>query len=200
MKQYDTTFIIDGSLDQAQRENLIDKFEKSLEKFGGKLDRTVRWGLRELAYEINKRTHGYYVMFYFNAEPSVIKSFESELNLNENILRYMTLLFDGKHPDYIKDETGQDKEATASKVIPEPEKEENIEVSDDELSDDDVSDDDVTDDDVSDDEVSEIVEDNPENDEVGNVAAEETDTAIPDIDTETGDDAEAEDVQKKEAE
>jgi len=180
MKQYDTTFIIDGSLDQAQRKSLIEKFEKSLEKLGGKLDRTVRWGLRELAYEIKKRTHGYYVMFYFNAEPSVIKKFESELNLNEYILRYMTLLFDGKHPDYIKDETGQDTETKVSKVIPEPPKEEKSE--------------------VSDDKVSEIVEDNPENDESENVTAEETDTDVPDTDNETGEVAEAEDTEKKEAE
>lgn len=190
MKQYDTTIIIDGSLDQAQRKSLIEKFEKSLKKLGGKLDRTVRWGLRELAYEIKKRTHGYYVMFYFNAEPGVIKKFESELNLNEYILRYMTLLFDGKHPDYIKDETGQDTGATASKVIPEPQKEENSEVSDDE----------VFDDEVFDDEVSEIVEDNPENAEAENVTAEETDTDVPDTDNDTGEAAEAEDTEKKEAE
>ena len=180
MKQYDATFIIDGSLDQAQRKILIEKFEKSLEKLGGKLDRTVRWGLRELAYEIKKCTHGYYVMFYFTAESSVIKLFESELNLNEHILRYMTLLFDGKHPDYIKDETGQAPESAASDDIPEPQNEESIE--------------------VSDDEVSEIAEDNPENDEVGNGAVEETDTAVPDTENETGEAAEVEDVQKKEAE
>lgn len=183
MTQYDTTFIIDGALEQAQRESLIEKYEKSLEKHGGKLDRTVRWGLRGLAYEIKKYTHGYYVMFYYNAESAVIKKFESELNLNEHILRYMTLLFDGKHPDHIKDETGQITEAAAKVEIPkEPEStnEESIE--------------------VSDDDVSEIVDDKPENEEAVTVAAEETDTSSPDTDNETGEAAETEDSQKKEDE
>ncbi len=185
MTQYDTTFIIDGALEQAQRESLIEKYEKSLKKLGGKFDRTVRWGLRELAYEIKKCTHGYYVMFYYNAEPAVIKKFESELNLNEHILRYMTLLFDGKHPDHIKDETGQITEAVAKDDIPEPPetlKEESIE--------------------VSDDDVSEIVEDKPENDEAENVVAEETDTSSPDTDAdnETVEAAETEESQKKEDE
>ena len=40
---------------------------------------------------------------YYNAEPSVISSFHHELDLNERILRYLTLLSDGKHPDYIRD-------------------------------------------------------------------------------------------------
>jgi small subunit ribosomal protein S6 len=105
MRKYDTTFIIDGSLDQVQREAIIKKFENVLTKSGADIERIVRWGLRGLAYEINKRSHGYYVIFYYHADPSIIKSFESEMKLNENILRYMTLVAEGKHPDYIKDES-----------------------------------------------------------------------------------------------
>ncbi len=115
MRQYDTTFIIDGKLEQDQREALIGKFENSMEKLDGKIDRIIRWGHRKLAYEINKRTHGYYVIFYYSAEPSVIKSFESELKLNENILRYMTLIFDGKHPEYIRDEDIREQESVKIK-------------------------------------------------------------------------------------
>ncbi|MBN1290472.1 MAG: 30S ribosomal protein S6 [Candidatus Latescibacteria bacterium] len=104
MKKYDTTFVIDGTLDQNQREEIIEKYEKSLKKLGGEFDRIIRWGMRKLAYEIKKRTHGYYVIFYYSAEPSAIKPFEAEMKLNENILRFMTILFDGKHPENIRDE------------------------------------------------------------------------------------------------
>ncbi|MFC1692309.1 30S ribosomal protein S6 [Candidatus Latescibacterota bacterium] len=104
MRSYETTFIIGGLLDVAEREALIGRYEKSLTKLGGKFERIVRWGQRNLAYEIKKRTQGYYVIFYFKADPSIISSFHRQLDINENILRYMTLLWDGKHPEYIKDE------------------------------------------------------------------------------------------------
>ena len=108
VRKYDTTFIIDGNLPDAERQALIERFANSLKKVGGNLDQVVRWGLRTLAYPINKRTHGYYVIFYYSADATIIAQFERELRLNENILRYMTLVYDGKHPDYIRDETTPD--------------------------------------------------------------------------------------------
>jgi small subunit ribosomal protein S6 len=104
MRKYDTTFIIDGSLGSSERETLIEKYKSIIEKSGGSVDRIVRWGMRSLAYVIKKRSQGYYVIFYYSAEPSLIKALEREMRINENILRYMTLVFDGKHPDYISDE------------------------------------------------------------------------------------------------
>jgi small subunit ribosomal protein S6 len=105
MRKYDTTFIIDGSLGVNEREALIEKFSNLLTKLSGKIDRTVRWGQRNLAYQINKRAQGYYVIFYHTSEPSIIKPFERELSINESILRFMTLVFDGNHPSYIPDES-----------------------------------------------------------------------------------------------
>ena len=105
MRKYETAFIIDGLLNEADREALITKFENSLEKHGAVFERIIRWGKRILAYEIKKRIHGYYVIFYYEANPSIIRTFHHELGINENILRFMTLIFDGNYPDYIKDET-----------------------------------------------------------------------------------------------
>lgn len=104
MRKYDTTFIIGGSLSVEERESLIEKFKSALEKIGGKVDRIVRWGMRTLAYQIKKSSQGYYVIFYYEADPLTIKTFERELRINESVLRYMTLVFDGKHPEYIPDE------------------------------------------------------------------------------------------------
>jgi hypothetical protein len=61
-------------------------------------------GKRQLAYEIKKQVRGYYVIFYFNADPGIIRSYHREMDISENILRYMTLQSDGTHPDYIRDE------------------------------------------------------------------------------------------------
>ena len=119
MRKYDSTFIIDGTLGVDEREALIEKFQSSLEKFGGKIDRIVRWGERTLAYEIKKRNLGYYVIFYYSADPSVIEKFERELRINENILRYMTVIFDGNYPSYIVGEN--EKDIASSYPMPETE-------------------------------------------------------------------------------
>jgi len=104
MRKYETTYIIDGSVSDNDREALIEKIENVLTGNGAEIDRTVRWGKRQLAYEIKKQSRGYYVILYYNAEPSIISTFHHELDLNERILRYLTLHSDGKHPDYIRDE------------------------------------------------------------------------------------------------
>ena len=103
MRKYETTYIIDGSVSDTDREALIEKIENVLTGNGAEIDRTVRWGKRQLAYEIKKQSRGYYVILYYNAEPSIISTFHHELDLNERILRYLTLLSYGKHPDYIRD-------------------------------------------------------------------------------------------------
>jgi len=104
MRTYETTYIIDGSVSDADREAIIARLGKILTDNGAEILRTVRWGKRQLAFEIKKQTRGYYVIFYFNANPSIISAFHHEMDINERIFRYMTLLSDGKHPDYIKDE------------------------------------------------------------------------------------------------
>ena len=109
-KRYDTTIIIDGNLPDSERQALIERFAGVLQRIGGEMDQIVRWGQRTLAYPINKRSHGYYAIFYYRAEPEAIALFERELRLNEFILRYMTLVFDGNHPDYIRDEGSSDAE------------------------------------------------------------------------------------------
>ncbi len=114
-RRYDTTFIIDGNLPDSERQALIERFAASLRRSGGEIEQIVRWGLRTLAYPINKRTHGYYVIFYHTTDPEVIAAFERELRLNEFILRYMTLLFEGKHPEYIRDEGSSD--ADSAKTV-----------------------------------------------------------------------------------
>ena len=104
MRSYETTFIIDGLLDNKGCQAIIKRFEKVLTKNSAEFDSIVRWGERLLAYEINKRSRGYYVIFYYEAEPDIISTFHHELDINESVLRYMTVNWNGKHPEYIRDQ------------------------------------------------------------------------------------------------
>ncbi len=178
MRAYDTTFVLDGRITAEEREALIERFTEILEKLGGKIDRIVRWGMRPLAYGINKHSRGYYMIFYHNSEPEIIRPFEHELGLSEYVLRYMTILWDGTHPSYIHDE-GQQAEAgelpPETTDIDEFEDDIDMESDDDELADEqsdekDVLDEETTDKDVSespndqDDTVSDTVEVSAEDD------------------------------------
>lgn len=158
MRKYDTTFIISGALDRDSREAIIAKYVSALEGFGGKVDRVVRWGMRDLAYSIKKQRHGYYVIYYYDAEPEIIKSFEGELRLDENILRYMTILFDGNHPDYVRDETVTEERNRTTEPVATP-VEEDVEADVEEDEDTDVSEEvDVEDDAATDEDAEEEVE------------------------------------------
>ena len=65
MRKYETPYIIDGSVSDTDREALIEKIENVLTGNGAEIERTVRWGKRQLAYEIKKQSRGYYVILYY---------------------------------------------------------------------------------------------------------------------------------------
>lgn len=164
MRTYESTFIISGSVSDSEREAIIARFENLLADKGAELLKTVRWGKRQLAYEIKKQTRGYYVIFYFNADPGIIRSYHREMDINENILRYMTLQSDGTHPDYIRDEgepseTPNDISASVTKDEDDTDDESlDSEVDDDIDEEDDTNsdvDNDIQDDDVSDEDTNE---------------------------------------------
>lgn len=58
----------------------------------GEILRRDDWGKRKMAYQINKKTHGFYVIFYYKAESSVVFTLEAAFKLNDNVLRWMTLV------------------------------------------------------------------------------------------------------------
>lgn len=58
----------------------------------GEILRRDDWGKRKMAYTIKKKTHGFYVIFYYKAESSVVKVLEHAFKLNDNVLRWMTLV------------------------------------------------------------------------------------------------------------
>ena len=139
MRKYETTFIIDGTLSDENREAIIGRYEKSLTDKGAEFSRTVRWGKRQLAYPIRKRTRGYYVIFYYDAEPENINPFHRELDIDERILRYLTILSEDKHPDYIRDEGTSSIEKPVVEKSPSIKTDEPVDSEDEEIESEDVS-------------------------------------------------------------
>ena len=88
---YETTFIVNASLDDAQIEAGIGRVQDVITKNGGTITAMNRWGRKRLAYAISKKTTGYYVNIEFDAPGSMIALLERSYQLDELILRYLTV-------------------------------------------------------------------------------------------------------------
>jgi small subunit ribosomal protein S6 len=95
-KAYESTVIINASLDDPQVEAIINRISDMITKNGGSISALNKWGRKRLAYPINKKTNGYYVNYEFTAPPSLIVTLERSYQLDEMILRYLTIVLDAK--------------------------------------------------------------------------------------------------------
>ncbi len=89
---YETTFIVNGSLDDAQTEAVIAKVQEIITKNGGEVVSLIRWGRKRLAYPIHHKNNGFYVNCEFNAYPQFIQEFKRFYFLEENIIRYLLIV------------------------------------------------------------------------------------------------------------
>lgn len=94
MPFYETVFIARQDLSPAQVEDLTKMFSEFITKEGGKILKTESWGLRQLAYRINKNRKGHYVLIESDTAPAALIEMERNIRLNEDVLRYMTLRLD----------------------------------------------------------------------------------------------------------
>lgn len=99
MNRYELTYIIDTAVEETARKELIEKFSGLIKLNGGEVEKVDEtWGKRRLAYPINDKPEGYYVMVTMQAPSELPKEIERNLEINENILRYLIIkLVEKKH-------------------------------------------------------------------------------------------------------
>lgn len=100
MKLYETTFIMDPQLLEEGWEKAVARYSDIITR-NGSIKRTERWGLRRMAYPIQKRTQGYYVHMVHESAPSVPRDLERQFMLDETCLRYLTVVAD--NPMYLEE-------------------------------------------------------------------------------------------------
>ena len=91
MNQYETVFILTPVLSDAQMKEAVEKFKTVLTNAGAAILNEENWGLRKLAYPIEKKSTGFYQLFEFTAEPEVIANLETQFRRDERILRFLTV-------------------------------------------------------------------------------------------------------------
>lgn len=89
MNQYEVLYLITPELDEEINKAVIEKFAGIITANGGEIVKQDEWGKRRLAYAIDYKTEGYYVLVDFNAAPTLPAELERNFRNDERILRYM---------------------------------------------------------------------------------------------------------------
>ena len=90
MNNYETVFILTPVLSDAQMKEAVEKFTGILKGEGAEIVNEENWGLRKLAYPIDKKTTGFYQLVEFKSNPEVIAKLEKEFRRDERIIRFLT--------------------------------------------------------------------------------------------------------------
>lgn len=88
---YETLFIVNPELEEGEIEKTIDVVRDVITAGGGTILKIDTWGRRQLAYEIQKKREGYYVILYFQAPPTLISEMNRRYKLTDTIMRYLIL-------------------------------------------------------------------------------------------------------------
>ena len=88
MKKYESLYVIVPELNEEETKSVIDKFNGIITANGGQIEKVDEWGKRRLAYPIDYKTEGYYVLVVFESEGSLPAELERNMKNDEKIMRY----------------------------------------------------------------------------------------------------------------
>src|SRR5690349_13558246 len=94
MPLYENVFIARQDISGAQVDQLADSFTQLIAEQGGEIKKREYWGLRNLAYRMNKNRKGHYILFNIEAPAAAIAELERTMRISEDVLRYLTLRVD----------------------------------------------------------------------------------------------------------
>ena len=100
MNQYETVFICTPVLSEPQVKEAVKKFRDYITSHGCELLHEENWGMKKLAYPIQKKSTGFYQLFEFKAEPAFVAKLETEFRRDEKVIRFMTIKLDKYAVEY----------------------------------------------------------------------------------------------------
>ena len=87
MTKYEMLYILDTALTEEATDSIIKKVEDLVNKNGGVVEKTDRWGVKKLQYPINYKSEGYYVLMTFQAEKSFVEELKRVIGITDGIIR-----------------------------------------------------------------------------------------------------------------
>ncbi|MCH7972502.1 MAG: 30S ribosomal protein S6 [Bacteroidetes bacterium] len=109
---YESAVIINAALDDEQIQSQVSRIKDAITSNNGVINEIEDWGRKRLAYPINKSKIGYYIFYRYEAQNTTAAKLERMFNLDEQILRYLTLKLDNNALEYLE----QKKSEAANKV------------------------------------------------------------------------------------
>ena len=124
MALYESVIIGRQDLTPGQFETLLEKFIAVIQSFKGEIKKRENWGIRNLAYKINKNRKGHYILLNIDGPPEAIQEYERLMRLDEDIIRFLTIKIKSidekpsplmvNNSDRSKNETTKDENISAS--------------------------------------------------------------------------------------
>lgn len=100
MNHYETVFILTPVLSDEQMKEAVQKFTQVLAENGASVVNEEQWGLRKLAYPIQKKSSGFYTLVEFDADPEAVRKLETAFRRDERVLRFLTFRLDKYAHEY----------------------------------------------------------------------------------------------------
>jgi small subunit ribosomal protein S6 len=94
MRKYEIMYILNSSMEEAARQELMETLHNIIINDGGTVDKVDDWGMKEFAYRIEDMTKGYYTVINVTAEPDAVKEFDRICRINANVVRSMIVNLD----------------------------------------------------------------------------------------------------------
>jgi small subunit ribosomal protein S6 len=117
LNQYETVFILTPVLSEVQMKEAVEKFRGVITSKGGEIINEENWGLRKLAYPIQKKSTGFFGLFEFKAPGDLIKMLEIDYKRDERVIRFITTKLDKHSIEYAAKR--RNKKESAAKVTEE---------------------------------------------------------------------------------
>jgi small subunit ribosomal protein S6 len=133
---YESAILINAALEDNQIENVINRVKEFITTNGGLIRDFENWGRKRLAYPVEKSKIGYYAIFRFDAPGSIVSKLERFYNLDEHILRYLTIKLSKEALEQIEKNKAQSV-SLKEETIPESELTPQIEEEEEEIEDND---------------------------------------------------------------
>lgn len=93
---YEELFILRPDITDDEVAPIVEQLRTMVTTAGGTLDKEERWGVRKLAYKIDKRSEGFYILLQMTCPPSTVKEIERRLRVNDAVIKYLTVRIDEK--------------------------------------------------------------------------------------------------------
>ena len=116
---YESAILINAALDDEAIKNIVARVKETITTNGGEILEIEDWGRKRLAYQVKKSKIGYYTIFRFNSTPDLVPKLERYYQLDESILRYLTITLSKDALDQIEiDKSHQTQIAEEAEEVP----------------------------------------------------------------------------------